>query len=73
LFEEPATSALTLSEEYTQDIPQLTQEENNIVVAEFTEKEVKDAIFQIELNKLEDLMVFQLSSTKPSGKLLRVI
>ena len=33
------------------DIPQLTQEENNILVAEFTEKEVKDAIFQMELNK----------------------
>jgi hypothetical protein len=51
LFGEPATSTLTLTEEYTHDIPQLTQEENNILVAEFTEKEVKDAIFQMGLNK----------------------
>ncbi|KAK1692257.1 hypothetical protein QYE76_008954 [Lolium multiflorum] len=50
-MQQPANSTLTLSEEYTQDIPQLTQEENNILVAEFTEKEVKDAIFQMELNK----------------------
>jgi hypothetical protein len=36
LFGEPVSSTLTLSEEYTQDIPQLTQEENNILIAEFT-------------------------------------
>jgi hypothetical protein len=51
LFGEPATSTLTLIEEIRQDISQLTLEENNILVAEFTEKEVKDAIFQMELNK----------------------
>jgi hypothetical protein len=45
LFGEPATSTLTLNEDFCQDIPQLTPEENKILVAEFTEKEVKDAIF----------------------------
>jgi hypothetical protein len=34
-----------MNEDFSQDIVQLTQEENNILVAEFTKKEVKDAIF----------------------------
>lgn len=50
LFGEPAASTLTMNEDFCQDIPQLTSEENNILVAEFTEKEVKDAIFQMVLN-----------------------
>jgi mannosylglycoprotein endo-beta-mannosidase len=33
------------------DIPQLSVEENNILTADFTEKEVHDAIMQMEKNK----------------------
>jgi hypothetical protein len=33
------------------DIPQLSQEENNILTADFTEKEVHGAIMQMEKNK----------------------
>jgi hypothetical protein len=33
------------------DIPQVTQQENEFLVAAFTEKEVKEAIFQMEHNK----------------------
>jgi hypothetical protein len=51
LFGEPATSTLTMNEDFYQNIPQLTPDENNILVVEFTEKEVKYAIFQMELNK----------------------
>jgi hypothetical protein len=35
----------------THDIPQLSSEENEILVGDFTEQEVYDAIFQIEKNK----------------------
>jgi hypothetical protein len=33
------------------DIPQVTQQENEVLVAAFIEKEVKEAIFQMEHNK----------------------
>lgn len=33
------------------DIPQVTQQENEFLVTAFTEKEVKEAIFQMEHNK----------------------
>jgi hypothetical protein len=37
-----------LVESANQDIPQLSQEENNILIAEFTEKEILEAIMQME-------------------------
>jgi hypothetical protein len=51
LFGAPATSNVSLVEDLNDDIPQLTQEENNILTAEFLEKEVLDAIEQMEKNK----------------------
>src|SRR5438128_9080660 len=51
LFGEPEESFLTLDEEGNQDIVQVSQVENTILTAPFLEKEVKDAIFQIEHNK----------------------
>jgi len=33
------------------DIPQVSQEENDVLISEFTETEVKDAVFQMEHNK----------------------
>jgi hypothetical protein len=41
----PAKNNFTLREDLVADIPQLTQEENDILIAEFTEEEVFDAIF----------------------------
>jgi len=33
------------------DIPQVSQEENDVIVSEFTEAEVREAVFQMEHNK----------------------
>ena len=38
-------------ENQTHDIPQVTQEENDVLVAEFTETEVREVVFQLEHNK----------------------
>jgi hypothetical protein len=51
LFGEPATSSISWDENFNHDIPQITPDENNILISEFTENEVRDAIFQMELNK----------------------
>jgi hypothetical protein len=55
------------------DIPQLSVEENNILTADFTEKEVHDAIMQMEKINLRDRMVSLPSFIKSFGRLLRVI
>src|SRR6266498_1813939 len=51
LFGSPESNTFTMMENITHDIPQITLEENDILTAAFTEKEVKDAIFQMEHNK----------------------
>src|SRR6266542_2452001 len=51
LFGEPEESLLTLDENRNQDILQVSQTENNFLTAPFTEKEIKEAIFQMEHNK----------------------
>jgi hypothetical protein len=51
LFGTPAASNFSLVEDLNDDIPQLTQDENNILTAEFSEKEILDAIEQMEKNK----------------------
>jgi hypothetical protein len=38
-------------EHQTHDIPQVSEEENDVLVAEFTEAEVREAVFQMEHNK----------------------
>lgn len=38
-------------ENQNQDITQVTEEENNILISSFTEKEIKEAVFQMEHNK----------------------
>jgi hypothetical protein len=42
---------MRLVESLTDDIPQVTAEENRILVEEFTEEEVRKAVFQMEHNK----------------------
>jgi hypothetical protein len=40
-----------MMEERIEDIPRLSNEENDLLTADFTEKEVLDAISQMKLNK----------------------
>ena len=51
LFGAPGENFFSLDEAVVQDIPQLSEQENNILKAQFTEQEVYDAIFQMEKNK----------------------
>jgi hypothetical protein len=52
LFEEPEQSLFTLVSDRTNDITQVTEKENTILTAPFSEEEVKAAIFQMEHNKV---------------------
>lgn len=51
LFELPQENSFRLDENRTTDIPQVTEEENRVLIEEFSEEEVKKAIFQMEHNK----------------------
>jgi hypothetical protein len=51
LFGDPNPSNVSMVESFNHDIPQLSQEENEILVKDFSEKEVFDAIMQMEKNK----------------------
>ena len=51
LFGEPEESMLSLDEEGTQDIVQVSQEENILLTGPFSENKVKDVVFQMEHNK----------------------
>jgi mannosylglycoprotein endo-beta-mannosidase len=42
---------VSLVEDFNSDIPQLSHDENSILIADFSEKEVFDAIDQMEKNK----------------------
>jgi hypothetical protein len=51
LFGSMEDDQLSLDERLISDIPQVSQEENDFLTAPFTEKEVKEAIFQMRQNK----------------------
>jgi hypothetical protein len=42
---------ITLMEDQIHDIPQVSNEENEILIADFTKNEVREAVFQMEHNK----------------------
>ena len=46
-----APTSFSLVETYNEDLPQISAEENNILTSTFTEKEVFEAIAQMEHNK----------------------
>jgi hypothetical protein len=48
-----------LDESFKEDIPQVTERENDILRQPFSEEEIKSAIFQMEHNKALDMTVFQ--------------
>jgi hypothetical protein len=52
LFVRPEESSITLDCGCRDDIPQVTLEENRILVEEFMEDEVRKAVFQMEHNKV---------------------
>ena len=45
-------------ENHIEHMPQVTNEKNNILLVPFTEKEIKDVVFQMELNKPLGPVVF---------------
>jgi hypothetical protein len=49
LFGAPAQNYFSLIETEIGDIPQMSEEENNILIADFAEKEVYDAIMQMKI------------------------
>jgi hypothetical protein len=51
LFALPNETIVRLDESRREDISQVSDEENRVLVEEFTEEEVKKAIFQMEHNK----------------------
>ena len=51
LFGQPELYEITLMENHILDIPQVSLEENDILISPFTESEVRDAVFQMEHNK----------------------
>jgi hypothetical protein len=51
LFAPPNETIVRLDESRREDISQVSDEENRVLVEEFTEEEVKKAIFQMEHNK----------------------
>ena len=54
LFGEPEVSSFTLEKDRIFDVPQVTQTENDVLTAPFTEQEVHEAIFDMEHNKAPD-------------------
>jgi mannosylglycoprotein endo-beta-mannosidase len=51
LFGTLEASGISLMENQILDIPQVTQEENDVLIGPFTESEVRAAVFQMEHNK----------------------
>jgi hypothetical protein len=52
LFGEPTPNNFSMIGSEIHDIPQLSEEENRNLIADFNEKEVHDAIMQIEKNRV---------------------
>jgi hypothetical protein len=51
LFGAPEEGSFSLDESRTADIPQVSDEENDLLTAPYSEEEVKKAVFQMEHNK----------------------
>jgi hypothetical protein len=73
LFGKLDTTLIELDESNTHDIPQVSNSENEILTANFTIEEVKKTVINMNIIKLLDHMVFQLSFIKCFGKLLSFI
>jgi hypothetical protein len=54
LFGEPKENSFTLDESINQYIPQVSSQENNLLIVDFSESEIKEAIFSMKHNKAPD-------------------
>jgi hypothetical protein len=68
LFDAPEENNFTMLESRIDDIPQVSEVENDILTSLFTETEVKEAIFQMEHNKAPGPDSFQPNSIKYFGR-----
>ena len=51
MFGSSQRNNFSLDESQTDDVPQVNEEENELLIDEFMEKEVRDAIFQMKHNR----------------------
>jgi hypothetical protein len=63
----PEQTEIALMEDQIHDIPQVSNEENEILIAEFTKNEVREDIFQMEHNKAPGLNGFPTEFYQVSG------
>jgi hypothetical protein len=63
----------TMQEDVIVDIPQLSSEENNILIADFTGEEIFEAIFQMEHNKASGLDRFPIEFYQTSWEVIKKI
>jgi hypothetical protein len=71
LFGHPEGDHFSLDESRNHDIPQVSTEQNETWIVVFTEKEVKEAIFQMKHNKAPGPDGFPIDFTKFFGKSLK--
>jgi hypothetical protein len=72
LFRAPAKNNFIMREDLVADITRVTPEENIILTAAFTEKEVLDAIMEMEHNKASDQMGPRLNFINAFGRCLKM-
>ena len=73
LFGPPKVNNFTIIEDWVDDIPQVSNMEKDILTPSFTKPKVKEAIFQMEYNKVLGPEVSLLNSIKFFGKSLKLI
>ena len=69
LFRPHIPNSFSMDETLRHDIPQVSEEENEMLTAPFIEEEVKMAVFDMEHNKVPGPMVFRRISINFFGKL----
>lgn len=67
LFGPTSSPLVMMVESYRDDIPQVPNEENELLVAQFLEEEVREALFHMKHNIAPGLDGFLLSSIRSSG------
>jgi hypothetical protein len=66
LFRTPQENSITLDEERRDDIPQVSEEENMVLMANFSEQKVKKRYYKWNIINHQAEMGFRLNSTKCS-------
>jgi hypothetical protein len=64
LFGTPQENSITLDEERRDDIPQVSEEENMVLMANFSEQEVKRRYYKWNIINHQAEMGFRLNSNK---------